>query len=211
MDHIEGKDAELFSVDPFYFHTVRPIPQGTYRFYWWSYGEAPDDRVRHACGIDVLSEKARTSTELFVHVVAPPLTDTIHEAFFDPVVLESGVGATISKGSIAPSEFSQEGQDSIKIDRISWHQSKAEIVLSDATELGGHHIDYIALDGSTLLRLDFDEASQTAASDDTQSFSWGVCDQPWQDGDLLLIRISESGAGLTSATNDAECATAAAP
>ena len=209
VDYIEGKDAELFSVDPFYFHTVRPIPQGTYRFYRWGYGEAPDDRVRHACGIDVLSEKARTSIEFFINVVAPD--DTIHEAFFDPVLLESGVGATAAEGSIAPSEFSQEGQDSIKIDRISWHQSKAEIVLSDATDLGGHHIDFIALDGSTSLRLDFDEALQAAAPNDTQSLSWGVCEQPWQDGDLLLIRISESGAGLTSATNDAECATAAAP
>ena len=209
VDYIEGKDAELFSVDPFYFHTVRPIPQGTYRFYRWGYGEAPDDRVRHACGADILSEKARTSIEFFIHVVAPD--DTIHEAFFDPVSLESGVGATASEGSIAPSVFAQGGQDSIKIDRISWHQSKAAIVLSDATELGGHHIDFIALDGSTSLRLDFDEALQAAAPNDTQSLSWGVCEQPWQDGDLLLIRISESGAGLTSATNDAECATAAAP
>ena len=209
VDHIEGKDAELFSVDPFYFHTVRPLPQGTYRFYRWGYGEAPDDRVRHACGADILSEKARTSIEFFIHVVAPD--DTIHEAFFDPVSLESGVGATASEDSIAPSVFAQGGRGSIKIDRMPWNDSKVEIVLSDEAELDGHHIDYIALDGSTLLRLDFDEASQTAASDDTQSFSWGVCDQPWQDGDLLLIRISESGAGLTSATNDADCATAAAP
>ena len=136
VDHIEGNDAELFSVDPFYFHTVRPIPQGTYRFYWWSYGEAPDDRVRHACGIDVLSEKARTSTELFVHVVAPD--DTIHEALFDPVSLELGVGATASEGKIVHSVLASGGQESIKIDRVSWNDSKVEIVLSDEAELDGH-------------------------------------------------------------------------
>ena len=39
--------------------------------------------------------------------------------------------------------------------------------------------------------------------------SWGVCDQPWQDGDKLMIRISESGADLTGTTNDADCATTA--
>ena len=209
VDHIEGKDAELFSVDPFYFHTVRPLPQGTYRFYRWGYGEAPDDRVRHACGADILSEKARTSIEFFIHVVARD--DTIHEAFFDPVSLVSGVGATASEGSIVPSVFAQGGHGSIKIDRTSWSDSKVEIVLSDEAELDGHHIDSLALDGSTSLRLEFDDASQTASSDDTQSFSWGVCDQPWENGDQLMIRISKSGADLTDVTNDADCATAAAP
>lgn len=203
VDHIEGNDAELFSVDPFYFHTVRPIPRGTYRFYRWGYGEAPDDRVRHACGADILSERARTSIEFFIQVVAPD--DTIHEAFFDPVSLESGVGATASEGIIVPSVLANGGREEIKIDRVSWNDSKVEIVLSDEAELDGHHIDFIALDGSTLLRLDFDEASQTEVSDDAKSLNWGVCEQPWKDGDQLMIRISKSGADLSGATNDTKC------
>ena len=32
VDFVEGNDAALFSVEPVYFHTVRPIPQGEYRF-----------------------------------------------------------------------------------------------------------------------------------------------------------------------------------
>ena len=32
-----------------------------------------------------------------------------------------------------------------------------------------------------------------------------MCGQPWSDGDLLMLRISESGEGLTGATNDATC------
>ena len=209
VDHIEGDDAELFSVDPFYFHTVRPIPQGTYRFYRWGYGEAPNDRVRHACGADILSEKARTSIEFFIHVVAPD--DTIHEAFFDPVSLESGVGATVAEGSIVPSEFAQGSQGSININRVLWDDSKVEIVLSDEADLDGHHIDFIALDGSTLLRLDFDDASLTAASDDTHSLSWGVCKQPWEKEDQLMIRISKSETDLAGATNETECKATSAP
>ena len=78
--------------------------------------------------------------------------------------------------------------------------------------LAGHHIDFIALDGTVSLRLDFDDAVEISADDGVSALSWGVCVQPWEDGDKLMIRISESGADLTGATNDEECAaTVAAP
>ena len=68
----------------------------------------------------------------------------------------------------------------------------------------GHHVDFIALDGSVALRLKIDDATQTVDGDST-ALSWGVCSQPWEAGDKLMLRISESGADITGATNDAEC------
>ena len=84
------------------------------------------------------------------------------------------------------------------------------MILTPHHPLAGHHIDLIALDGTVSLRLDFDEAVEVSADDGTQVLSWSVCEQPWQDRDKLMIRISESGSDLTGATNDADYATTAA-
>ncbi len=57
-----------------------------------------------------------------------------------------------------------------------------------------------------------DVAIDVVDDDEVATLNWGVCEQPWEEGDQLMIRISESGAALTGATNDAECAaTVAAP
>ena len=57
-----------------------------------------------------------------------------------------------------------------------------------------------------------DVAIDVVGDDEVATLSWGVCEQPWEEGDQLVIRISESGVALTGATNDAECAaTVAAP
>ena len=97
------------------------------------------------------------------------------------------------------------------IGRLDWSSSKVQMQLTPHSTLAGRHIDFIALDGSVSLRLDFDDATVVTADDGTQALSWGVCDQPWEDGDQLMIRISESGAELPGATNDADCSTTAAP
>ncbi len=80
-----------------------------------------------------------------------------------------------------------------------------EIQLTPHNLLADHHIDFIALDVTVSLRLDFDDAVEIA-DDGVSALSWGVCEQPWVDGDKLMIRISESGADLTGTTNDEECA-----
>ena len=57
-----------------------------------------------------------------------------------------------------------------------------------------------------------DVAIDVVDDDEVATLSWGVCEQPWEEGDQLMIRISESEAALTGAINDAECAaTVAAP
>ena len=71
--------------------------------------------------------------------------------------------------------------------------------------LVGHHIDFIALDGSVALRLDFDQATEAVKDGGTRLLTWGACSQPWSGGDLLMLRISASPPGLTGATNDGVC------
>ena len=81
--------------------------------------------------------------------------------------------------------------------------------LSPHNRLPNHHADFIALDGSISLRLDFDDATETGEGD-SRALSWDVCAQPWQAGDLLMLRISESPTDLTGATRDADCVSARA-
>ena len=206
---IEGRDAALFSVEPVHFHTVRPIPEGEYRFYRWGYPEDPERPVRYACGIEVLPEEFRKLTEFSIQVVAP--RDAIHEAFFDPADVDGDtVGFSSDDGVLDPAAFTVDGAETT-IDRLAWSAGTVEMQLTPHSTLPGHHIDFIVLDGSVSLRLDFDDAIELSEDGGTQSLNWGVCEQPWQDGDKLMIRISRSAADLTGVTNDAECSTAAAP
>ena len=80
--------------------------------------------------------------------------------------------------------------------------------LSPHNRLANHHADFIALDGTVSLRLDFDAAAETGEGD-SRALSWAVCAQPRQAGDLLMLRISESPADLTGVTRDADCVSVA--
>ena len=80
--------------------------------------------------------------------------------------------------------------------------------LEPSVSLAGHHADFIALDGSVSLRLDLDDASETVEGA-KRTLTWNVCTQPWESGDLLVLRISSSGEGLTGVTNDGQCSRAA--
>ena len=56
------------------------------------------------------------------------------------------------------------------------------------------------------LRLDFNDAQESVADDGTTTLTWGVCEQPWEDGDLLMLRIADDirDDGVV-ATNDSGC------
>ena len=134
---------------------------------------------------------------------------TLHEAFFDPVDIGDAVGADGASGVLKPASFTLDGSDAT-IQRIDWLDGQARMSLAPRISLPDHHIDFIALDGSVSLRLDFDDAVQVADADGSHTLAWGVCEQPWQSGDLLMLRISESPADLAGATFNADCAPAAA-
>ena len=82
--------------------------------------------------------------------------------------------------------------------------------LPETTDLSDHRLDFIILDGSVSLRLDFGDATETT-EDDAALLTWAICDQPWDSGDLLMLRIAE---GMpddgVAATADEECSNDAA-
>ena len=198
IEYMGGRDAHLFNTDPDIYHTERPLPQGEYRFFYWS---APFAWMT-ICGADEVLEPMKTSSEKFIHVTAPE--GVLHEAFFDPVASGDAVGAGSADGVLKPAAFTVNGSQTT-IRRIEWESGRVVMRLEpDDNALADHHVDFIALDGSVALRLDFDDAAE-ATNGGAPALVWGVCNQPWSDGDLLMLRLRESEANLTGATGDADC------
>ncbi len=175
--------------------TTRPLPVGRYRVFYNEQGH-----TGFPC--DFLPDDAYN--DWTVTVTAP--SGTLHEAFFDPEDIGASVGADSYYGVLEPAQFTAEGDAATTIRRIAWNSNRAWMELSTSTaSLTGHHIDFIELDGSVGLRLDFDDATATTTEDGAHTLVWGVCDQPWSAGDKLMARMSLSEGSLTGATNDASC------
>ena len=195
---LEGEDAHLFHAvdDNSLVGNVRPLPRGKYRFYFNSI----DPRY---IPCNAYPDRLRTWEELVVHVHAPH--GTLHEAFFDPADIDDAVGSDGYDG-LLQSEWFKTDDGEVLIERIEWQDGQVEMELSPAADLFGRRMDFITLDGSVALRLDFDEDIGFEDEDDTSTFTWGVCEQPWQDGDLLMLRIaSRNSTDGIQATNDLEC------
>ncbi len=202
--HLIGEDTHLFEMvtedednNPRNGYRIearnkRPVVRGQYKVSWQNvlYEWIP-------CGYKT------PPRPWLIKVTAPD--GTLHEAFFDPVELGGAVGADGTDGVLKPAAFSANGSDdATTIERIGWQSNAVSIAISDAPSLANHHIDFIALDGSVALRLDFDDASGSDEGS-TRTMIWKVCEQPWQAGDLLMLRISESEEDLTGVTNDTAC------
>ena len=200
----DGRDADLFNVvtgdlvpvrSAFTFTqsvvSARPIPAGEYR--------ANNNFLR----FPFIPCNHVFTYEMTMTVTAPE--GTVHEAFFDPVVIGAAVGADGSRGVLKPASFAIEGVGTTDIKRIRWESARVEMQIDPPGRPTGHHIDFIALDGTVVLRLDFDDAVDVVEEGRTRALTWGVCERPWNDGDLLMLRISESPPGLTGATNDVLC------
>ena len=200
----DGQDAALFNVvtgdlapvrSAFAFTqtvvSVRPVPAGEYR--------ANNNFLR----FPFIPCNHVFTYEMTMTVTAPE--GTVHEAFFDPVAIGAAVGADGSRGVLKPASFAIEGVGTTDIKRIRWESARVEMQIDPPGRPTGHHIDFIALDGTVVLRLDFDDAVDVVEEGRTRALTWGVCERPWNDGDLLMLRISESPPGLTGATNDVLC------
>ena len=181
---LTGRNVALFTTKwPGVADAVRPLPAGGYKFYF-----APRPKIYIIC--DGVPELEKKRHEVFVTVTAP--TGTLHEAFFDPVALSGeGVGATGSSGVIDPDEFTV-GSDDVEIDRLEWRSGSVALELDDYVSLSGQALDFIELDGSIDTSLDIADATvnQSAAT-----WTWSVASQPWDDADLLMLRIRETGTG----------------
>ena len=183
-----GQDADLFDkVWPANAVTARPLPQGTYRFYW-------ADQPKHYALCDAISEIRKKRNEVIVTVVPPP--GTLHEAFFDPVTIGTGVGADSSNGVIKPAGFTVDGTTT-SITSLKYDDSKVVLTLSPHVSLSGQKVEFIELDGSVSLSL-----PASSATEDTTAgtLSWSVPTQPWHNADLLMLRIAASTTPEPTAT-----------
>ena len=173
-----GQDADLFAKGwPLTAETARPLPTGTYRFYW-----AEQSFIDALC--DAMPDLHRTHREVVVTVTPPP--NTLHEAFFDPVTLASGVGADSSNGVLNPASFTVDGT-STSITGLKWESGSVVLTLSAYASLSGHKLDFIELDGSVALSL---PASSATEDPNASTLTWSVPNQPWHNADMLMLRIS---------------------
>ena len=163
--------------------TVRPLPAGTYRFrdYFQHHTEVPCNDISEYHSIENVT------------VTAPE--GTLHELFFDPVTLRqaqgrpSTVGADGTNGVLKPTSFTDANGGSATIERISHESGTVKVEVTPDDALAGQVLDFIELDGTVSLSLDVAEATVDGANG---ALSWGVASQPWEDGDLLMVRIREA-------------------
>ena len=185
-DWITGQDADLFAAklidddaDPTNGFrttvvTARPLPSGNYRVI---------DHVQSPGYIPCNFVPEHNRVEHAVTVTPPIGSMVVHEAFFDPVAVGAAVGADGANGVLKPAAFTVGGA-SATITSLKWESGTVTMELNPSASLAGHAIDLIALDGSVTLTLSFDDATQSGGA-----LTWSVANQPWQAGDLLILRI----------------------
>ena len=142
------------------------------------------------------------SNEVTVTVTA---RGALHEFFFDPVTVGSTVAADSTNGVLEPALFTGANGASSTISSIAWEPSSTSsepvsgsnggqvklefTTASDLTDvLWDHILDFIELDGSVSLSLEVFDAT-VGAEPASNTLSWAVSSQPWENGDKLMIRI----------------------
>ena len=156
--------------------TTRPLPAGGYTVNPGGTWHGGMVCARYPAIADSYWEIALTVTAL---------AGTHHEAFFDPVTIGSAVGADGTNGVLKPAAF-RVGGVSTTIQSLKWQSGTVTMRLKPSASLAGNAIDFIALDGSVALTLSFDDAGSAKTP---TGLTWSVADQPWEAGDLLMLRI----------------------
>ena len=181
------------------FRSMRPLPAGEYRVHyrWQHYKDFPCNFVRDDAYDDFT-----------VTVTAP--AGTVHEAFFDPAALGSGVvGRDAARGVLAPAAVGIAGGSagaaatsgasttSATLRRLTWDAGQLRLDVAGTT-LAGQQLELIRLDGTVGLTLRGDAATRTATAGGHE-LRWPVCSQPWQPGERLMLRIRPAPAGTPPA------------
>ena len=167
--------------------TARPLPPGHYSVY-------PSGTWHGGIVCARYPVIARRYRSLNLHVYSGS-GSTLHEALFDPVGIGAAVGADASNGRLAPDAFSLDGTSttiqSLKWENgavtfqqsLKWESGTVTIQLSPTMSLAGYVLDFIDTTGTTILSLSSENAG-------TNALTWSVPDQPWHDGDLLMLRLT---------------------
>ena len=155
---------------------TRPLPAGVYKFHF--------NNLPHYF---VPCDGFMFRYEWTVTVNSPE--GTLHELFFDPVTVGSAAAADATNGVLSPTIFTDANDWSVIVHRISFESDTVMIKVYPYDALDGHIVDFIELDGTVSLSLDVDDATVDAANN---TLSWNVAEQPWHDGDKLMVRIREA-------------------
>ena len=192
---LEGRDADLFTIDAglpsdtsdgtgFYWEetmsTARPLPFGSYAFTVkeeWS--------LYDPCDL-VLDLEWTVEAQKYGHV--------LHEALFDPVTSGANVQATATEGVLKPLTFAGGTLNS-----IGHSGTSVTIGLTPETAYDGKTVEFIGLDGATVLSLEVSAATVDAVND---TLTWSVAIAPWADGDKLMLRVRGDVTQLTTAAPD---------
>ena len=67
---------------------------------------------------------------------------------------------------------------------VKWKAGTLSVELTPATSFGGHHLDFIAQDGTLAETVAVDDATRTG-----DTFAWAVADAPWAAGDKIMVRL----------------------
>ena len=160
--------------------TARPLPQGVYSI--WSRNQPSRYQP---CNFDPIANGAI----LEITVTAPP--GTRHEAFFDPTTLADGsIGVNAGEGVLEPFRFNAKAE----ILSLTWSDGKIVLMGNEYVSLHQRSLDFIDVDGSIRMSLHIADATPDFVSD---IYTWDVADQPWREGDLLMLRIRKTDAGAT--------------
>ena len=157
--------------------TVRPLPGGRYVV-----EEARQLEVMVPCKY-IPDERGRWT----FNVSSPE--GTLHELFFDPVNQSGAVKADASNGILKPATFTAANGASATLSSISYEAGTVELEVTPDNALDDHILDIIELDGAVSLSLDVGDA---VVDGEDGVLRWSVAEQPWEDGDLLMVRIREA-------------------
>ena len=154
---------------------ARPIPAGVYQF------DLKEARSYYApCNFVI-------SNEWTVAAAAPE--GVLHEAFFDPVTVGNAVAADTTNGVLKPTTFTGTNGASATIESITWESGRVKVKIVPWSTLSGHVLDFIELDSTASLSLNLSNSAVEVATD---TLTWSVSSQPWEDGDKLMVRIREA-------------------
>ena len=187
---LDGRDSALFSFDystslpavgpdapyheDWYIELVklaRPLPSGQYVF---------DIRELYP-GFEICNFVVSNTWQ----VTASPPIGYLHEFFFDPVADGSYIAADNDLGVLHPATFTNTSGASSNLSRLEWESGTVRLSLTSHTDLEGHVLDFITMDGTVSLSL----VVADATVDSSNALNWAVETQPWEDGDRLMVRI----------------------
>ena len=162
--------------------TARPLPAGVY-----SVTITVNPNRTAYCGYDFAGRlgTGELGTDHEITVTAPD--NAVHEAFFDPQTIGSGAGYSNSAGTLEPAGFTL-GETATTITGLKHEAGSVTLAFSPYDTLEGYELSFIGLDRATSLVLEPSAATGDAA---TGTLTWAVPDQPWEDGDKLMLRITE--------------------